>query len=59
MIPEIPLDQLVAPPSVLWAMLVAIAGGMLLLLPSLAWLFWLFKSSSALDHEHLAHSSHP
>ena len=41
--PAITIDEAKGPPDVLWAMIVVIAIGSLVLLPSLAWLFVIFK----------------
>lgn len=57
-VPELPPDQIVGPASVLWALIIVIAIGMTLLLPSLGLLFWLFKSESALDAEHIGEGHH-
>lgn len=44
-LPAISIDDAKAPPGVLWAMVLSLAVGGLTVLPSLAWLLLIFKSS--------------
>ena len=41
--PSITVDAAKSPDSVLWAMIFSLAVGSIFLIPSLAWLFYLFK----------------
>jgi len=41
--PNLTIEATKAPDAILWAMTIAIAGGAVVLIPSLGWLFFLFK----------------
>ena len=44
--PDLTIQGAAAPPTVLWVVTVAVAAGAPILLPSVAYLFWVFKSAS-------------